>query len=391
MIIQRPETIARIKWGLERYPVTAILGPRQCGKTTLARVVCDEMKGLLYDLEDPEHLARLSNPTLALSQKYPLIVLDEIQRKPELTQVLRVLADRSSGNTKFLVLGSASPELVSQSSDSLAGRIHFVDMGGFALSDVGSGNLGQLWRRGGFPLAYLASDDTSSMAWREDFVRTFLERDIPQLGVRVPATTLRRFWTMLAHYHGQVWNASEIGKSLGVSHPTVKKYLEVLTAAFVVRQVQPWFENLGKRVVKAPKVYVRDSGILHRLLNIPDEQALRGHPKVGASWEGFVLEQLLAWVGDRDAYFWGTHAGAELDLFVIREGKRWGFEIKYSEAPTMTKSMHVALADLKLDRLWVLYPGKSRYPLHENVECIALERMNDIRESIEKGKPVGYF
>ncbi|MEK7249342.1 MAG: ATP-binding protein [Bacteroidota bacterium] len=386
MLIKRSETLARITWGLRNYPVTAILGPRQCGKTTFARLICNEMRGAYYDLENPKDRAKLKNSMLTLSEPHPVIVLDEIQQQPELTMVLRVLADRKPTRTRFLILGSASPALAMRASDSLAGRIHFVDIGGFTLSDVGRERQQQLWMRGGFPLSYLALDDASSSAWRENFIRTFLERDLPQLGVRIPATTLRRFWTMLAHYHGQVWNASDIAKSLAVSYPTAKKYLDILTGGFVVWQLQPWFENLGKRIVKAPKVYIRDSGILHALLNIDDWDTLHSHPRLGASWEGFAMQQLLDWLGDRDSYFWGTYAGAELDLFAIRNGKRWGFEIKYNEAPTMTKSMHIALADLKLDRLWVIYPGKSSYPMHEKVECVGLVDIAKIRAVVEGKK-----
>ncbi|MBI5470861.1 MAG: ATP-binding protein [Ignavibacteriae bacterium] len=370
--------------GIKASPVTAILGPRQCGKTTLAKLVSDEMKGEYFDLEDAEDQARLRNPQLTLSQFRGLVVLDEIQRLPELTQILRVLADRKPLPCRFLILGSASPEFMSRSSDSLAGRIHFVDINGFTLSDVGKEHQRLLWVRGGFPLSYLAKNSAASLKWRADFVRTFLERDLPQLGVRVSAEMLRRFWTMLAHYHGQVWNSSEIARSLAVTHHTCRNYLDLLTGGFVVRQLQPWFENAGKRIVKAPKVYIRDSGILHRLLNITEWKALEAHPKLGASWEGFVMEQLLDWLNERYAYFWSTYQGAELDLFVEQNGKRWGFEIKFNEAPTMTKSMHIALNDLKLDRLWVIYPGNSSFPMHEKVECVPLAEMGKIREFVQK-------
>ncbi len=386
MQILREETVARIRAGIKNSPVTAILGPRQCGKTTLARFICNETKGEYFDLEDAEDRARLQNPQLTLSRFRRLVVLDEIQRMPELTLVLRVLADRKPLPCKFLILGSASPEMMSQSSDSLAGRIHFVDINGFTLADVGYEQQRLLWVRGGFPLSYLAKNNAASLKWRNDFIRTFLERDLPQLGIRVPAVTLRRFWTMLAHYHGQVWNSSEIAKSLAVSHSTTRKYLDILTGGFVVRQVQPWFENVGKRIVKAPKIFIRDSGIFHSLQNITEWNALESHPKLGASWEGFVIEQLLDWLDERRAYFWSTYQGAELDLFALQNGKRWGFEIKYNEAPTMTKSMHIALADLKLDRLWVIYPGKSSYPMHEKVECVGLADIAKIRAVIEGKK-----
>ena len=383
LFVQRAETVARIRAGIKSSPVIAILGPRQCGKTTLAKSICEAMNGEYFDLEDVGDRARLRNPQLALSRLRGLVVLDEIQRMQELTLILRVLADRKPSPCKFLILGSASPEMMSRSSDSLAGRVHFVDINGFTLADVGHEHQRLLWIRGGFPLSYLAKNNHASMKWREDFIRTFLERDLPQLGVRVPATMLQRFWTMLAHYHGQVWNSSEIAKSLAISHITSKKYLDLLTAGFVVRQVPPWFENAGKRIVKAPKVFIRDSGIFHCLLNISDGKALDSHPKLGASWEGFVMEQLLDWLGERHAYFWGTHQGAELDLFTIRNGKRWGFEIKYNEAPTMTRSMHIALKDLKLDRLWVIYPGASSYPMHEKVEAVGLVNIGKIRDVVE--------
>lgn len=296
--------------------------------------------------------------------------------------LLRVLADRRPLPCRFIVLGSASPELMRQTSDSLAGRVHFVDMGGFTLDEVGVKQRDGLWVRGGFPPSFLAGSDADSRQWRTSFVRTFLERDLPQLGVQIPAEVLRRFWTMVAHYHGQIWNGSEIGASLGVTHHTTRKYLDLLSGAYVVRQLQPWFINVGKRVVKSPKVYVRDSGILHSLLGIADLPALQAHPKVGASWEGFAMEQILSWTGERNAFFWATHRGAELDLLVQAQGKHWGFEFKYQDAPTLTKSMHIALADLKLERLWVVYPGEKGYPLHEKVECIGLQDLGNVREML---------
>ena len=251
------------------------------------------------------------------------------------------------------------------------------------MSEVTPGRLPALWLKGGFPRSFLATSESSSLKWRNDFVRTFLERDIPQLGITIPAQALRRFWTMVAHYHGQIWNGSQIGASLGVSHHTTRKYLDVLTSAYVVRQLQPWLENLGKRVVKSPKVYVRDSGLLHSLLNLPDVEALQSHPKLGASWEGFVIEQILSWAGERNAYFWATHGGAELDLMVLAKGKRWGVEVKYQDAPTITKSMRIAMQDLKLERLWVVYPGKTGYQMDENIECVSLGQLSQIREALQ--------
>jgi hypothetical protein len=382
-MIERVELLRQVEYGLKRNPVTAILGPRQCGKTTLAREIGRRENATYFDLEDPNDQARLANPQLVLESLRGVVILDEIQHRPELTMLLRVLADRRPLPCRFIVLGSASPDLMRRASDSLAGRIHFVDMGGFTLGEVGVGQRDQLWLRGGFPPSFLADNDEDSRQWRLSFVRTFLERDMPQLGVQVPAEMLRRFWTMVAHYHGQIWNGSEIGASLGVTHHTTRKYLDLLTGAYVVRQLQPWFENLGKRVVKSPKVYVRDSGLLHALLGIPGFPALQGHPKLGASWEGFVIEQILSWAGERNAYFWATHSRAELDLMVLAKGKRWGFEVKYQDAPTITKSMRIAMQDLKLERLWVVYPGQTGYPMDEKIECVSLAQLSQIRETLQ--------
>lgn len=383
MLIQRTDFSAQIEAGLQRSPVTALLGPRQCGKTTLARQIAAARDGTFFDLENPVDEARLQNPQLVLEPLKGVVVLDEIQRRPDLLPLLRVLADRRPLPCRFLVLGSASPELIRGASESLAGRVQFVDLTGFTLAEVGAGRQDQLWLRGGFPDSFLADDDAASWAWRENFIRTFLERDIPQLGSQIPAATLRRFWTMLAHHHGQIWNGAEIGASLGVAPPTARRYLDLLVGAFVVRQLPPWFENAGKRVVKSPKVYVRDSGLLHALLNLPRRAALESHPKLGASWEGFALEQVLNWAGERKAYFWATHGGAELDLLVMRNGKRWGFEFKCQDAPKMTRSMHIALEDLKLERLWVIHPGTARYPLHERAECLGLRELDQARAIIQ--------
>ena len=257
-----------------------------------------------------------------------------------------------------------------------------MDMGGFTLAETGAERQAELWMRGGFPKAFLAQDEPRSVKWREDFIQTFLQRDMPMLGIQVPPATLHRFWTMLAHYHGQIWNGSEIGASLGVSYHTARRYLDALCGAYVVRQLQPWFENLGKRVVKSPKVYVRDSGLVHALLGIPDFPALQGHPKLGASWEGFVIEQILSWAGERNAYFWATHSRAELDLMVLAKGQRWGFEVKYQDAPVVTKSMRIAMQDLKLERLWVVYPGKIGYPMDDKIECVPLAELSRIRETL---------
>lgn len=375
MNLARPSYLDTIRERLVDYPVVALPGPRQVGKTTLARlfaVSLEEMPVHWFDLESPVDLARLSNPELALSPLRGLVILDEIQRMPELFPVLRVLADRPETPARFLILGSASLELVKGARESLAGRLSFVDVTGFTLEETGAEHLRQRWWRGGFPRAYLARNDRAASQWQEDFFRTFLEQDIPQLGIRVPATTLRRFWTMLAHYHGQIWNASELARALGSSEPTARRYLDILVGTYMVRQLPPWFENLKKRQVKAPKIYIRDSGVCHALLGLERMEALESHPKLGASWEGFALEQILAVTGDSNAYFWATHSGAELDLLVVHRGQRVGFEFKYSENPSTTKSMQIALADLGLDHLYVVYPGQHRIPLTESITASPL-------------------
>lgn len=382
MLIQRTELIERVTTALKSSPITGLLGPRQCGKTTLAKEIGRQQTATYFDLEDPEDQARLENPKLTLSPLLGLVVLDEIQRRPELLPLLRVLADRHPLPARFLLLGSASPDLMKDASESLAGRIQFVDMGGFSLWEVGADKQQALWVRGGFPPSFLAENDAASMTWRESFVRTFLERDLSLLGFRIPPETMRRFWTMLAHHHGQIWSGTEIGTSLGVSHHTARRYLDALVGSYMVRQLPPWFENVGKRVVKSPKVYLRDSGILHALLNVEDVAGLQAHPKLGASWEGFALEHVVSWVGERNAYFWGTHGGAELDLLVHAKGKRWGFEFKYQDAPKMTKSLHVALTDLQLERVWVVYPGASSYALHEKVDCVGLRELAKVKSLI---------
>lgn len=376
-MIDRPRYRADIEARLQSNPVVALLGPRQTGKTTLAGFIAADGPAHYLDLEDPVVGQRLAEPKSALESLSGLVILDEVQRQPALFPLLRVLADRRPLPARFLILGSASPWLMRGVSESLAGRISFVDVHGFDLEEVGAGALRPLWWRGAFPLAFLAKTDADSQRWQEDFLRTLLERDLPQLGITTPAATLRRCWSMIAHFHGQVWNAAELARALGASEPTARRYLDTLTSMFLVRQLQPWFANLGKRQVKAPKIYVRDSGLLHRLLGLPAFAALEGHPKLGASWEGFALEQVLRVTGDQEAYFWATHAGAELDLIVPWRGQRWGFEFKYSDAPAMTKSMHVALADLNLDRLCVVYPGQVTYPLHERAEVVPLSQVHE--------------
>ena len=373
--IDRPHLEQAIRKALRRSPIVSILGPRQCGKSTLARHVAGP-RAHLFDLESPADVGRLAEPQTALSPLRGLVVIDEAQLQPGLFPVLRVLADRQPTRARFLLLGSASPDLIRTSAESLAGRVAFVPMGGFDLREVGVAALRRLWLRGGFPRSFLAVTDDGSRRWRDDFVQTFLERDIRRFGVEVPAQVLRRLWTMLAHYHGQLWNASELSRSLSEAHTTVKRHLDILSGALMVRQLPPWFENLGKRQVKAPKVYVRDTGMLHALLGLPTFATLESHPKLGASWEGFVIEQILRRTGERDAYFWATPSGAELDLLVFVRGRRIGFEIKYNDSPRMTKSMTIAQHDLKLDRLLIVYPGEKSYVLRPGVEVVSIRDLD---------------
>jgi predicted AAA+ superfamily ATPase len=376
-MLERTHYLEAIRKRLEHFPVVSVLGPRQVGKTTLARQIAGERPSHFFDLENPEALARLGEEMRMLKRLEGLVVLDEVQRKPELFDLLRVLADRKPVKTRFLLTGSASPWLVRGVSESLAGRVSFVDVSGFNLAEVGDANWQKLWWRGGFPLAYLAESDAQSRQWQEEFVRTLLERDMPQLGVTIPAAALRRFWMMLTHYHGQVWNGSELARSMGASEPTMRKYVDTLSSTFMVRQLTPWFENLGKRQVKAPKVYLRDSGLLHCLMRQASFADLEVHPKLGASWEGFALEQVLSITGDRDAYFWATHGGAELDLMVTWSSRRHGFEFKFGDAPSMTKSMHIALEDLKLERLFVVHPGNDSYEMNDRTEAVAITSLRE--------------
>ncbi len=376
-MVPRPSIEAAIETALRRSPIVALLGPRQCGKTTLARKIARGRAGDYFDLEDPVDLSRLDNPMLALADLRGLVVIDEVQRKPELFERLRVLADRPRSKARFLLLGSASPHLVRGISESLAGRVRFVEIGGFDLREVGAERSSALWLRGGFPRSFLARSETGSLAWRGDFIQSFLERDVPQLGITVPAPALRRYWTMVAHCHGHVWKGAELARSLGSSEPTARRYLDILTGAYVVRQLQPWFENIAKRQVKAPKVYVRDSGLLHALLGLGTRKSLLGHPKLGASWEGFAIEQILSLTGAKEAYFWATHAGAELDLLLLRGGDRFGFELKFGDAPQLTRSMQAALEDLRLRRLLVIYPGSRSYRLHARVDVISIRELRE--------------
>lgn len=371
-MIERSESLARIKAALRRSRIVALVGPRQCGKTTLARQILPAASDAYFDLEDPVSLARLAEPMMALRPLRGTVVIDEIQRREELFPVLRVLADRRPAPARFLVLGSASPGLLRQSSETLAGRIEIIALGGFSLADLGPRASERHWLRGGFPRSFLARSNGDSYEWRRQFVQTFLERDVPQLGIGVAAAALFRFWSMVAHYHAQVWNAAEPARSLGVSEPAVRRYLDILTGLFMVRQLAPWHENLGKRQVKAPKVYVRDSGLLHQLLGISTMQQLLTHPKSGASWEGYAVERVLEAVRPDEAYFWATHQGAELDLLLMKSGRRFGVEVKRTDAPVMTASMRIAMRDLRLESIAVLYPGNRRYDIAEDVHAVPL-------------------
>ncbi len=374
-MIQRKALHARIRLAIRRSRVVALIGPRQAGKTTLARQLVSVRSRNYFDLEDSDQLARLDEPKTALAPLKGLVVIDEIQRKPELFPLLRVLSDRRPIPAKFLILGSAGPMLLKQSSESLAGRIETVSMGGFSLEEIGARHIERQWLRGGFPPAFLAGSEPDSIAWRRQFTQTFLERDIPQMGFRIPAQALKRFWSLLAHYHGQVWNASDPATTLGVSPPAVRHYLDILEGMLMIRTLTPWYENLGKRQIKSPKVYFRDTGILHLLLGIKTFRDLESHPKKGASWEGYVLEELLKRRPDAEPYFWGTHNGAELDLLLLEGGRRMGFEIKYSDAPRLTPSMRIALKELKLHRLTVIYPGERSYPLSDRIHVVPVREL----------------
>jgi predicted AAA+ superfamily ATPase len=377
-LVPRPRLLELIRRSVRRCPVTLLVGPRQCGKTTIARQIAAATRSTFFDLEDPEAALRPETAKQVLAPLRGLVVIDELQRQPALLELLRVLADRSPLRARFLVLGSASPSLVRGVSETLAGRASFLEMGGLDVMDIESSRHAALWLRGGLPRSLLARTEADSFAWRSDFVASFLERDVPLLGVRVPSHALRRFWTMLAHYHGQSLNAAELARAMGTGENAVRHYLDILTGGLMVRQLAPWFENLGKRLVKAPKIYVRDSGLLHALLGVRSRLELFSHPKLGASWEGFALEQIVSRLGaERDAFFYRTHAGAELDLFVERQGRRFGFELKHADAPRVTKSMHVASIDLRLDHLWVVHPGERSFPLGERIGALALRDLDE--------------
>jgi predicted AAA+ superfamily ATPase len=371
-MIKRTSIFSALNNALSRSRVVVLVGPRQSGKTTLARELIEEDSLNYFDLEDPASLVRLDEPMTSLRPLRGLVVIDEIQRRPDLFPILRVLADRKGTPAHFLILGSASGRLMRQTSESLAGRMERIVIGGFSLSELGFEAEQRLWLRGGFPLSYLAESDVNSAAWRRNLIQTLLERDFPQWGVRVAATALQRFWTMVAHYHGQVWNAAEPARTLGVSESTIRRYLDLLTDAFMIRQLQPYHANLKKRQVKSPKVYVRDSGLLHQLLGIDSMKNLFSHPKMGASWEGFVIEQMLKTEPHDEAFFWATHQGAEIDLILRRGTTLYGVECKRTDTPRLTPSIRNALDDLKLEHVFIIYPGTQRFPLASQVEAVPL-------------------
>ena len=377
--IQRDAYLSKINGLIKDNPVVCLIGPRQVGKTTLARQVAEVFPhAVFFDLENPTHLARLSDPYLALQSLSGLIVIDEIQHQPDLFKVLRVLVDEPKQNRQFLVLGSASPQLLKQTSESLAGRIAYLEIEGFSLQEVGTDCLEKLWLRGGFPRAYLARNEQVSVEWRQNFIRTFLERDLPQLGINIPAITMRRFWMMLAHYHGQTWNASEFSRAFGMSDKTVRYYLDILSSTFVIKQLAPWWENISKRQIKAPKIYINDCGLLHSLLGLESQEALECHPKVGASWEGFALNALITQLNaiPEETFYWSTYSGAEIDLVIIRGNERLGFEFKRTMSPQLTKSLKNAYIDLNLTQAYIIYPGQEIFPLANNIFAVGLSQIS---------------
>lgn len=381
--IQQNFFLDEIVKGFRVHSVVVILGPRQCGKTTIANLHSTKTReqGIpvkVFDLEDPSHLRQLENPKLALESLKGLIVIDEVQNKPELFSLLRVLVDKNKGKQQYLILGSASRELIKQSSETLAGRVAFIELTPFNSMEIDNSNY--LWLKGGYPISYLAESIEDSFNWRKNYITTFLEKDIPNLGINIPANRLRKFWNLLAHYHSNVLNSSELGRALGFSHTTVKKYLEILVGTFMIRELKPWHENIAKRQVKQSKIYFRDSGIYHYFLGIIKEEDLQATPKIGASWEGFALEETIRSlnVDAEDCYFWATHQGAELDLLITKYGKKIGFEYKYQDAPRITKSMQIAIDSLHLDKLYVIYPGKDNYTLDNIIEVINIDSVRTL-------------
>ena len=393
-MVERARWLREIRTALKRSRVTALVGPRQSGKTTLARQILPPDSKAYFDLEDPRSLARLAEPMTALGPLKGTVIIDEVQRRPDLFPVLRVLADRRPLPARFLILGSATSDLLRQSAETLAGRLETITLSPFGIEELGPDVFPRHWRRGGFPPSYLARSEKDSFIWREQFIRTVLERDLPQLGISIPAATLFRFWTMLAHYHGSVWNAAEPARSLGLSQPTVRRYLDLLTGLYMVRQLQPWHENLQKRQVKTPKIYLRDSGLLHTLLGVRTDREMLSHPKVGASWEGYVIEEVLKTVRPDASYFWATHTGAEVDLLLFKGGRRYGVEIKFQDAPRLTPSMRIAMEDLHLEGLTVFYPGDLRYELAERVTVVPLAeiatgKIDGVTSGSKRKKPRG--
>ncbi|MBV6400247.1 MAG: hypothetical protein CNIPEHKO_00530 [Anaerolineales bacterium] len=381
-MVKRESLVKEIQTALGRSRIASLVGPRQSGKTTLARQFVPANSLNYFDLEDLTSLARLNEPMTALQDLQGLVVIDEIQRKPDLFPILRVLCDRDPLPARFLILGSASPELMRGTSESLAGRIETIAISGLSLAEVGVDSISEHWLRGGFPLSFLAVSEADSLAWRKNFVQTFLERDLPQWGIRVPPATLLRFWTMLAHYHGQIWKATEPARALGISEPMARQYLDILEGVYMVRVLQPWYANLKKRQVKSPKIFFRDTGILHYLLGIRSSLDLQTHPKSGASWEGYAIEEIIRTVAPDESYYWATHNGAELDLMLLKNGRKIGVECKRVDAPSLTPSMRNSLEDLELDRLFVIYPGKTAYPLGEKVEVLPLTSISTLTDQL---------
>jgi len=382
MHIERTAHLAEIRRKLRRNPAVALLGARQVGKTTLARHLAANRDDVtFFDLEDPRDVARLDEPMIALEPLRGIVVLDEVQRRPDLFPVLRVLADRRPRLARFLVLGSVSPSLLRQGSESLAGRIAFHELDGFDLGEIGAVSWKKLWLRGGLPPSFLAETDHDGADWRRDLVRTFVERDLPGTGISMPGRLLHDFWTMIAHYHGQEWNGAELARAFGMAHTTVRRYLDRMTGLFLLRQLRPWRENVGKRIVKSPRVYVADSGILHVLLDISTDEDLRTHPKVGASWEGFAMAQVIRALRARteECYFWSVHGGPELDLLIVRGSERRGFEFKRTDAPRVARSMRTALDVLRLTRLEVVHVGRYSYPMAEKIHAVAARDIVGLR------------
>ena len=379
-MIKRKYYLERLQQALKRSPIVALLGPRQCGKTTLARQLVSSKSSSYFDLEDPAIALLMENPMTALSPLKGTVVIDEAQRQPGVFPVLRVLADREDKPARFLILGSASPDLSRQASESLAGRVEIIDMRGFDLSEIPAADKDSLWLRGGFPRSFLSDSDDDSLCWRRDFVRTFLERDLARYGFGMNPAVIGRFWSMVSHYHAQLWNGNEIAASLGIAPNTARSYLDALEQTFMIRRLQPWYENAGKRLVKTPKIYFRDSGLFHAIQGIAAATDLHVHPKLGASWEGFALEETLHALKPLTAYFYAVHSGAELDLFILHRGKRLGIEFKRQDAPKITRSMQTAMNDLKLDALWIVYPGDREYELSEQVTVRPLSTIQSVTD-----------